>query len=633
MVALIATLAAVATMYGAASVQAAPASRAGSLPGVTSAGTPLFLFNSGLVLSDGGGHRPGVVVTVQLNASAAGQSWQLRPDGTVRPSYDRRLCLNVRRAAYAPGTPLTVAACDGAARERFVTRAPSAHTSVFAISPSRSGKLCVSIGEMYRGAGVFLAKCRLTSVQEWSRSSLASTVAKVSVLGGGESLGAVGAGGAGTPVLAMHAIYDLGLYWIAVDHGAPGSPGQTLEFHPEYNTALCLSVNGAEASGTGLDLRRCTGSGGQEFLTVQYHPNGAWQNIAWYLTTNDSTYCLRAATNSALTLAPCLGDGRDQWFSYLNLMTSGATNYQVLYVGDNQDDYALQASGDTAAAPVVLGSARDQYYGSAGQLWQPMPSAPGDPGYPFTTTLHSFGDIGACLTVAGAQYAAGTALQAQPCDGAPDQGFLRAVSGVDGAGNYSLQQLMPYAGGQMCADAQGGITAGSEVELEPCAGTAEQSWFGSFYSGWGAAPEYINAYPVHAGALPSPGPLLGLSSAGATSAPAVVSPTQEGRPAQLWLPEPGTGGTTFVSVANTSWCLAAPSYASGTQLVATACDGAKDQEFVAVGVSDVQYVEYQSAGDPSECVTSGVTTTSGPAVLQPCSAMDTAQMWWSYQAG
>jgi hypothetical protein len=131
--------------------------------------------------------------------------------------------------------------------------------------------------------------------------------------------------------------------------------------------------------------------------------------------------------------------------------------------------------------------------------------------------------------------------------------------------------------------------------------------------------------------LPSPGPLLAIATETATGAQAVLLTTVKGSPAQMWVQLPTKTGFSLSPVYDTGWCLTAPSAMAGTALVLQACDGSASQAFSAIGTFNPEYTEYSVDGS---CLASG--TASGgtePAVIEPCPASDTAELWWPYPAG
>ena len=160
-------------------------------------------------------------------------------------------------------------------------------------------------------------------------------------------------------------------------------------------------------------------------------------------------------------------------------------------------DDALTLTGSGAAQKAVIEA---QSY-AASQLWTQVASGSNSP----AALFRSMSDPGACLTVSGGHYAPGTQIVTDGCADAADQLFLRAATGATGAGDYTYDELMPFASGDLCLTAAGGVAVGHLVRLEPCDQNQDQAWSSSdgFY-GSGGAPTYFAAYPVVGGALPSP---------------------------------------------------------------------------------------------------------------------------------
>jgi hypothetical protein len=265
---------------------------------------------------------------------------------------------------------------------------------------------------------------------------------------------------------------------------------------------------------------------------------------------------------------------------------------------------------------------------TANQLWTPVKAKAS----PAAVMFQSLSDPGTCLTVSAGEYAPGTQIIPGHCAGAADQLFLRAASGVTGPGDYTDDELMPYASANLCFAAAGGVAPGHLIRLEPCDQSQDQAWTspGAFFN-WGGAPTYFNAYPVVFGGLPSPGPLLAISKQTATGAQAVLLNTVKGSPAQMWLRLTTSAGVSFTAAYHTGWCLTAPSATAGTALVLQACDGSASQAFSEVFTANPEYRQYRVDGLCLASGTAGGGTT--PAIIDSCSASDTAELWWSYQAG
>jgi hypothetical protein len=113
-----------------AMAQASPGAAAAA---VTATG--LYANASGLSMDAGSARKPGVIVRVHKDSDRAGKRWLRERDGTIRPAYDTRLCLDVPRARYRGGVQLDVATCKNLKSQRFAPARPSATTPVFALSP------------------------------------------------------------------------------------------------------------------------------------------------------------------------------------------------------------------------------------------------------------------------------------------------------------------------------------------------------------------------------------------------------------------------------------------------------------------------------------------------------------------
>lgn len=347
------------------------------------------------------------------------------------------------------------------------------------------------------------------------------------------------------------------------------------------------------------------------------------------MVTPDGRYCMRIAGNSGagdpVFLGGCVGDNNDLWAANLNLNTAGSSQYSRLYPGTGNSDDALTLTGSGAAQKAVIEA---QSY-AASQLWTQVASGSNSP----AAIFRSMSDPGACLTVSGGHYAPGTQIVTGGCADAADQLFLRAATGATGAGDYTYDELMPFASGDLCLTAAGGVAVGHLVRLEPCDQNQDQAWSSSdgFY-GSGGAPTYFAAYPIVGGALPSPGPLLAISKVTASGAQAVLLTTVKGSPEQMWLQLPGSKtGWAFSPVYDTGWCLTAPSTTAGTALVLQACDGSAAQSFNTLGGLNPEYNEYNIDGG---CLAAGTASQgAAPAVIEPCATSDAAENWWSYLAG
>lgn len=607
---LVLTAASLATVVPAAAAAAAP-----SAPRAA----PLRLFNSKLGLDAGHRRRGGAKVMIDTFTGSAGQLWVTARDRTIRPAYDTRLCLSVRHGQFKPGASLTVWRCDGTARERFLTRAPSAAARFFAIAPARDPRLCVTaLRGLYFSEPAVLASCASTARQAWSRTALRGTGRIFTI---GYRSGALDAAAAkrGAPVIAKPPGYLLGEYWTAALHATSSGPQFTLRL--ALDPRLCLAIGTRAAAGAPLVLRECDGSAAQSLAAVNFLH---FEQYAIYLLLDSSaSFCVRAAKIGAgVRLADCQGNAHDEWATTLDIGTTipvGQTG-PTIPAGPGPSSFVLSAATIASGGAVTVSG----YAQEPGQFWNVVPAGSTDPGSPYTATIRTY-VRGLCLTVPRANYAAGLQLQLSKCTGAADQEFLRAASGDQPPQNYGGQLLMPLAAGSLCAQASGGLKDGSPVKLASCSAAGTEMWWPGIQQNW-QPPVFLKPYPVNSGFNVS---LSGISGSGANVA---VAAQRQGVPAQMWLPRTVSGGTVFESAYDSAWCLNVPSASSGAAVTASKCDGSSRQQFTALAVADPEYLEYQSAAFPSACLAQSATSGT-PVVVEPCSPTDTTQMWWSFPAG
>jgi Ricin-type beta-trefoil lectin domain len=576
----------------------------------TAAAKTLYAFNSGLAMSVGTTRRPGAAVRIRAAAPARGRRWLIRADGTIRPAYDARLCLNVPHARYRKGTQLSVSACDGRARERFSIKAPSAHTEVFTISPSASRTHCLDIPAGFRsGNAVSLGSCNGVATQAWSTTNLSGTADLIFTPT--DFIAAARQGGPGTPVVVSPAGSTLDTYWEA--SSSPGSVYSILR--PVYDTSLCLAVPGEQKTGTQLALAACDGSAGQDFIGVTW--NVSTTLSGYFITTTDGSFCLVTAAGKArvrgLVLGACAGQLAATWATPLNLLTSASQRYEQIFA-DAPGLLSLAMNVD-AKGRVLIGSSISPI-----QMWTdvaPGSSAPGNPDG--SIDIRPLTDQGLCLTVPNSNFAVGTQLVVQPCAGLLDQEFLDVSTGG------GRREFMPFSAGSVCLSA-GSFVRGSPVTLRQCDNAPQQAWTAYFFgwNGWGGLPRLIRS-------VSQPGREITLAAISATEAQAIIAPPDPATSSrQLWTQPQGSDGVTIHPVYDTAWCLDATTGSAGTQLIAQGCTGGATQAFLDLAVPDSDDSQYQSVAFPGECLTAGPASASGqPLLLEPCVLLLASQSWLS----
>jgi hypothetical protein len=597
---------------GSAAALAAPAQ-----PAAATVGKPIYAFNSGLVLSVAQKAGKGTPVRVGAYASRSGQRWVFGRHGEISPANDLKVCLSV--AKYRADTPLELWPCDGRGGERFVVGAPSSHTPVFylRLAPRRGD--CLQ-AQPQPEARVDLGACAGMATQAWSRSNLAGTADGI---GSDWEMEAQSPTRAGSPVTGANLFTgNLDQYWQATYTGSPNS--SPVQLRPVEDTALCAAWSGQERAGARLYLASCSGSGSQRFTGIEMIYNTI--QAYYYITSPDTFYCLQAATTGsrdlrAVMLGPCT-ETNQLWATGLDLWGGNSWQYQEIYAGQNTGPHALQfsmrADGTGVSGSGVELSADDQ---APQQVWTALPSgedrARANPDG--SITLRPLADEKVCLTVPDGNYAAGTKLLVQTCDGSVDQEFVQSQFDQPTG-------LVAAGGGEFCVTAGGGIKAKSAVELEPCARQDDQTW--SQFLDWANWP----GLPLEAtGPVADPRETLVLSGVSSTGGQVSVaaSPGLAGwYTSQDWISEFSGPDAAIQSVYDRSLCLDAPGVTAGTQLVAATCAGNAAQTFSYAGPAQGGGVLWR-LGTTGMCVAVGTTAGSSgfPLLLEACSASQSSDAW------
>jgi len=514
------------------------AAAARALPLTASAvrATGLYANASGLVMDAGGARKSGVTVRVHKDGTANGKRWLREKDGTIRPAYDIRLCLDVPRARYLVGVALDVATCRGVRSQRFATFRSSGSTPMFFISPVGDRKLCLSLSTGFFDAGdaVTLDRCGpvLTApgTEVWAATNLDATAGELS------STVALGVAGttAGSPVQAVELFaLPLGALWEAGTENV-AQFGRERVLRSVANTSLCLTRVGAEAAGAALRLETCAGSPAQAFMGIEMVYNLSYP--AYYVTEPDGRFCVAITSGAVIghhaALGRCVGTVADlwmaaTWITSMDLTTQQSFQYQEIFTdGDVSPQYALSLTGRGAGAKTVL--ADDTKL--ATQVWTDLGPS-GRAGNPDgSMSLRPLSNLGLCLTVPGGKYALGQQLAAEPCTGNLDQEFFR-MSSVSFNGTEE-QELVPYGDGGLCLGMPKGVKAGGAVTLLSCSRTQAQAWttMEAWYL-WGGEPAGVIAYP-----LGVPQNVVTVSSLTGTSATAAIAPVSIGITSQAWFP-------------------------------------------------------------------------------------------------
>jgi hypothetical protein len=619
-----ATATAAVTHPAATAARAAGTARAAT----TSAGQPLYAFNTGLVLTVSARPGRGAAVRVAADASSAGQRWVSGRHQTLRPAASQKLCLNVPGGRYRSGAKLQLWTCDGHRSERFTTSAPSAHTSVLFIRPAARASYCLttlSAPPSEAGARVGLQACASLTTQAWSRTNLDGVAGTFGDAWGIQALHPARAGSAVTG--SSRFANQLNQFWISSYTGsAQESP---VLLHPAEDTALCADLRAPEASGVALDLAHCSGSASQRFtgIGVIFNANYTWS----YLTTTDSSFCVQAAASGsasarAIVLGACRGNNRDLWLTTVDVTGGTSGQFQELYAGPETGasalEFSMRVGGNGGVGSGIVLSSDDQ---AAAQIWTDL--TPGQSkaagNSDGSVTLRPLSDESLCLTVPGGDYAAGVQLTVQTCSGQTDQEFVRGQQ-------YGSIDLVAAGAGEFCVAAPAGIAAGNAVELEPCAQQDDQMWstFFSWY-GWAGQP------PTGSGPVADPGDALILSGASASGGQVGVGPSPgpaNWNTSQDWIGVDTSSGVEIQSFYDRSVCLDASADTAGTQLTAAPCTGGPAQAFAmspASGASGSLWELRATAQTTKMCVALGSSAGSAglPLVLQACSASQADEAW------
>jgi len=605
--------------------------------------TPIYAFNSGLVLTAGAG-TSGAKVTAAADKTGAGQRWLLESDGTIRLSANSNICLDVPAFNYTSGVQLDAYTCQGSANEQFTRAAPSASTPVLAIKPTAHPSLCLNVkGGLATGAAVILYACGAATTnyinEAWSSTDLYGSASEIPSWAG-YPLNASGGGGAGAAAVAWPDSNTLNEFWQKTIVTISGF-GPELEFQPIYNTSLCLAPQGSETLRAPIVLAGCTGAAVQAFAAPMVNANS--NASTYFVTTHDARYCLNYQGGSAqghrAILFTCQGTGNDLWQTSLDLETSISQDFGTLgldgdaYTSDSQPVLSVSGTGSGASAVIVANS----FY-PASQVWTDLSPAgstsvtPGSPANPDGSfSLHPLSDVSLCLTVPGANYAAGQPLDLETCDGQQDQDFFRAPT----AAGSGYQELISDGDGQLCISAPAVEAPGDRAELDPCDSQGDQAWSSYWYGffGWPGPGTTIMPDPEQ---LPTAGqPALGLTGIGSAGGSAAVEPQRIGATSQLWhvMAQSTDQHQAIVPLYDTGWCLGAPAGSpAGTAVTASACDNQTDQGFTEREAGDAPGGNSQQfiwAANPSLCLTRGPADADGttPIVLATCSATDTSDLW------
>jgi hypothetical protein len=578
-------------------------------------GKPIYAFDAGLVLTVGQKARRGTPVRVNAYAGRSGQRWVRGSHGSIRPALNQKLCLNITK--FRAGAAADLWTCDGAARERFSMSAPSAHTQVYFIKPATRPGYCLStLGGPdllpSAGARTGVELCAGDADQAWSSASLSDAVGSI---GNSWSMQALHPTSAGSAITAASTyagkLYD---YWTSSYTGA--TQNSPVLLHPVDDTALCAALPAPEQTGVRLTLAACDGAANQQFMGI-----GMFFNVAYtfsFLTTPDSSYCVQAAPAGAKTLRPvvlgsCAGNDRDVWDVGVPIQTANSGQYQELYAGTDSLEFSIRAEGSS----VVL-SNDDEF---ASQVWTDIPpgQAKAEANPDGSISLRPLSDESLCLTVPGADYAAGAPLAMQDCDGQVDQEFVRPFVGGGNTG------LVAAGDGEFCITPADGLKAGSVIALEPCTEQQDDQIWTTFFAWFGWAGQGLSP-AVNAA---EPGDSLVLSGTGASGQVGVIaSPgSYSWYTSQDWISVDVQGGFEIRSVYDPGLCLDAPDSTAGTQLGAAPCAGGAAQAFQ-YG-SSVSGAGQWRLGNTGMCVGLGAASTEYglPLVLQTCTASQQDQLW------
>jgi hypothetical protein len=358
------------------------------------------------------------------------------------------------------------------------------------------------------------------------------------------------------------------------DQGLPPNLAVPSWQHPEELVTMgrCLDVDGdATAAGTGVDLWDCNGVGGQQWVP---QANGTLLNP-------QSGLCLTSpngatAHGTVLDIETCTGAAGQRF-----LITPG-----WLMQGQTISAPAGKCVGSTSGAAAVPGAAvdiatctredADQYW------WQN-----GD---------GSISALNMCLDIDGNATAPGTKVELWTCNGVGGQKWVPQLDGT----------LLNPQSGLCLTDPAGSVTAGTVLDIEACAGAADQQFFvnsghpisapggkcvdvpgndlygaiGPQLQLWDCEPYAVDqhwTYDPSGQTLQSLGKCLDIDG----------DSTASGAHVELWACN-GVGGQKWVQQPDGSLinpqsglCLTDPGddTADGTQLDIEACTGGADQQF------------------------------------------------------
>jgi hypothetical protein len=459
-------------LAGSLSASAAVGSPAGrqQARAATAADRPVYAFNTGLALTVPAKPDRGSAVRVRPYTGRGGQRWVTGSHQSLRPSDDKRLCLNVAGDKYRSGAELQLWTCDGHASERFTASAPSADTRVFSVEPAVSTRYCLTTltAPPYEsGSRVGLERCAGLTTQTWSHANLDGVAGYLDDAVAVQALHPATAGSAITATTSRAPL--LAEYWISSYTGARND--SPVQLHPVEDTALCAALSAPEGGGVTLQLAGCDGSGGQEFTGIPLLA-AVGDNTWSYLMTADTLYCVQAAAGPAdarpVRLGPCAGTSLDFWQTDLSLTGATSGQFQEIYAGPDSYEFSMTVTGNGSAGSGVALAFEGE---AAGQVWTDLApgqaTATGNPDG--SISLRPLSDENLCLTVPGNDYATGVQLTVQACDGQPDQEFARGVAnGPTG--------LIAAGDNEYCVAAPAGITAAGAIELEPCVSQDDQTW-------------------------------------------------------------------------------------------------------------------------------------------------------------
>lgn len=225
---------------------------------------------------------------------------------------------------------------------------------------------------------------------------------------------------------------------------------------------------------------------------------------------------------------------------------------------------------------------------------------------------------GLCLTVPGGSTATGTQLDQEPCDGSAVQTWQ-----VKPFGNGFT--LVNQANGQ-CIDSQISNTQGGAVIQWTCNGSAQQTWSAKAQgAGFGLATAYS-------------GQCLDIFNANTASGAKLIQWGCHGGANQTFIPVAAGGPISFsgrsgsgpIQASHSGLCLTVPggNTATGTQLDQEPCNGSAAQTWQVKPFGNGFTVINQATG---QCVDSQISNAQGGAVIQ-WSCNGSTQQTWSAKA-